>query len=268
MRVMGSQSLTSDGRSTSIVIQTYKRPAVLNETLHRIIEGESKMLDQIIIAWNDLETPVPKDWNSPGGIPIHYQQSDKNSLNQKLKPNPRIKTKGVLLGDDDTFYTTPDMEFAFKTWRETGQSRLVGAWPRLGKPNKEGQWHYIIPGKESEYNMILTGLTFVHIAFLDYYSSSDVLMTQIRDYVDEHFNCEDIAMNYMTQYITGCPTIYAKGKGGARLTPKPKGMPRIGNNKGHLARRTACLNDFNKMFGRNPLKNQAGFLISAELHVS
>lgn len=249
----------------SIVIQTYKRPDVLNQTLHLIIEEESKMVDQIIIAWNDLETPVPEDWTSPGGIPIHYQQSEVNSLNQKLRPNPRIRTKAVLLGDDDTYYHKLDLEFAFQTWRTTGQNRLVGAWPRAGR-EEEGKMRYHIPRKAMDYNMILTGLSFVHVAFLDYYSSSDLLMTKIRDYVDEHMNCEDIAMNYLTQSVTGCPALWVKGKDGARMTPKPKGMPTIGTTKGHGARRTACLNDFNKFFGRNPLKMQAGFLIRAELH--
>lgn len=248
----------------TIVIQTYKRPDVLHQTILNVTQGESKLIDQIIVAWNDLETPVPADYTQ-GGIPIHYQMSDVNSLNQKFKANPRIKTKAVLLGDDDTFYQKEDMEFAFQTWRETGKNRLVGGWPRAGRKGDDGRMHYHISQKSMDYNMILTGLSFVHVAFLDYYSSSDALMTRIRQYVDEHFNCEDIALNYLTQHITGCPPLWVKGRSGVQQTEKPKDMPTIGTSKGHLERRTQCLNDFDKFFGRNPLKMQAGFMVRGEI---
>ena len=178
----------------SILIQTYKRPDVLQETLRRFLKDESELIDQFIIIWNDLETVPPKDWHSEKGVRIRYQKSEVNSLNQKLKPNPKIRTKAVLLGDDDTYYTREDLEFAFNTWRNTGRNRLVGAWPRTARKEK-GKLHYFLPRKNWDYNMILTGLSFVHIAFLDYYSSDDPLMTRLRDYVDEHFNCEDIAFN-------------------------------------------------------------------------
>lgn len=224
------------------------------------------MLHTIIVAWNDLETTVPADWTTPGGIKVHYRQSEKNSLNQKLKPDPRIKTKAVLLADDDTYYTQDDMEYAFKVWRETGQNRLVGAWPRAGRQNKGGKWIYSTPHKSYDYNLILTGLAFTHIAFMDYYSSEDRLMVKIRDYVDEHFNCEDIAMNYLTQSLTGCPALWVKGHDGAIKPPKPEDTPRIGHAKGHGARRTACLNDFNKFFGKMPLKTQDGYMIRGEVH--
>lgn len=250
----------------TIVIQTYKRPDVLKETIRRFLEDESELIDQFIIIWNDLDSVPPSDWYSPKGVRIHYQRSEVNSLNQKLKPQPRARTKAILLGDDDTYYTREDLDFAFNTWRNTGRNRLVGAWPRTARLNNEGRMYYVLPRKNWDYNIILTGLSFVHIAFLDYYSSDDRLMVKLRDYVDERFNCEDIAFNYVTQSLTGCPAIWVKGRDGANMTPKPKEMPTIGNSKGHSSTRNQCLNDFNDYFGRNPLIMQAGYLIRAALH--
>ena len=71
------------------------------------------------------------------------------------------------------------MEYAFEVWRTTGQNRLVGAYPRMAI-HEDNAWKYTIPRKTWEYNIMLTGLTFTHIAFMDYYSSDDRIMTQVR----------------------------------------------------------------------------------------
>jgi hypothetical protein len=256
----------TDNDSSSVVIQTFQRPAILNNTLHSIIEGESSKLNAIIVVWNDVETTAPKDWASPGGIPVKYRQSEVNSLNQKFRVDPDIRTKAVLLADDDTYYTTPDMEYVFKIWRDMGQNRLVGAWPRAARMTDAGTYRYGIPTDQMDYNMILTGLAFTHIAFMDYYSSEVMALRKTRRYVDRHFNCEDIAMNFLTQSLTGCPPLYVKGLDGAMQTEKPEGTPRIGTGPAHAKRRNRCLIDLENFFGKWPLRMQEGYVVRGEIH--
>lgn len=248
------------------MIQSYQRPSILDDTLHSIFEDESSQLDAVIVVWNDPESKAPDNWVSPGGIPLKFRQSQENSLNQKLKVDPDIRTKAVLLGDDDTYYTKSDMEYAFKIWREMGQNRLVGAWPRAARLTEQGTYRYGIPTTQMDYNMILTGLAFTHIAFMDYYSSDDRIMSAVRRYVDRHFNCEDIAMNFMTQSLTGCPPMFVKGQNGAMQTEKPEGTPRIGKGRPHAKRRNQCLVDFEFFFKKWPLKMQEGYFVQAEIN--
>ncbi|CAN0547220.1 unnamed protein product, partial [Laminaria digitata] len=46
-----------------------------------------------------------------------------------------------------------------------------------------------------EYSIVLTKAAFVHSKYLELYSGGMVeAMAKVRDYVDAHRNCEDIAM--------------------------------------------------------------------------
>ncbi|KAF4456640.1 FAD dependent oxidoreductase [Fusarium austroafricanum] len=189
----------------TIVVQTYRRPVQLNNTLLHLTQNKVPSLLEIIVVWNDLETEPPADFTGKYGVPVHFRLSEANSLNQKFLPDPAFQTQGILLQDDDWNYnTTGDLEYAFQQWRRAGMHRLTGAFARCWHPSpKTGNPLYSLCRSTSDtYSMVLTGLAFSHISFLNYYHSEDPLMSRIRQLVDQEFNCEDIAFNFMVSMLT------------------------------------------------------------------
>ncbi|KAM0306712.1 hypothetical protein ACHAPM_001285 [Fusarium culmorum] len=244
----------------TIAMQTYQRPKELEETLNIILSEEIPSLLEIVIVWNDLENYPPPDFVSKYGVPVRYRKSKRNSLNEKLWPDPEYKTQAILLSDDDVYYRPNDLEFVFQTWRKFGKNRMVGALARCTPVDTFGYHHYTFCSRkkgQDDYNMVLTNLAFSHISFLDYYSSNDTIMTQIRDYVDEGFNCEDLALNYVHGLLTGEGPLLINGH-----EKYYNFVPRVGISmkKGHIEARSACLNHFSKMFGCHPLVDETGYI--------
>lgn len=53
--------------------------------------------------------------------------------------------------------------------------------------------------------MVLTGAAFMHKYWSFLYTT--YMPAQVKDWVDEHMNCEDIAMNFLVANITNKPPI-------------------------------------------------------------
>lgn len=224
----------------------------MDETIPSLLE--------IVVVWNDLEAKPPSDYTSPLGIPVRFRASTRNSLNEKLLPDSTFRTQAILLSDDDVYYHPQDLEFAFQSWRKFGRNRLTGALARCSRMDKNGNWKYTFcsnDDEDSSYSMIITNLAFSHISFLDYYSSDDEMMNEIREYVDHGFNCEDIAMNYLHLYLTGEGPLLIQGREKYVKYMPSKG---ISTKKGHLQARSKCLNDFVDIFNTMPLVDEAAYV--------
>jgi hypothetical protein len=241
-------------------MQTYRRPKELNDTLHALLSEEIPSLKEVVVVWNDLENAPPPNYKSQHGVPVRYRHSKANSLNQKLWPDPEYQTQAIFLSDDDIYYKPKDLEFVFQTWRKFGRHRMTGGFTRCAVQESGGQWKYTMCSRDeghNQYNMILSGLAFAHISFLDYYSSEDDIPKKIRAYVDEHFNCEDIALNYMTSLLTGEGPLLVKGK-----DPYVSFVPTSGisTKPGHIEARSKCLNDYNELFKCMPLIDETAHI--------
>lgn len=191
---------------------------------------------------------------------MRFRASARNSLNEKLLPDPTFRTQAILLSDDDVYYHPQDLEFAFQSWRKFGRNRLAGALARCANRDKDGNWKYTFcsnKDEDSSYSMIITNLAFSHISFLDYYSSDDAMMKEIREYVDKKFNCEDIAMNYVHSYLTGEGPLLIQGRRNYVNYIPAEGISR---KKGHLQARSKCLNDFADIFNTMPLVNETAYM--------
>ncbi|KAF4333145.1 exostosin-like 3 [Fusarium beomiforme] len=248
-----------DDDKFTIAMLTYRRPKELNYTLSVLLEEKIPSLHEIVIIWGDVDDVPPTNFTSKHGVPVRYRRGLQDSLNEKLRPDPDFKTQAILLTDDDVYYRPSDLEFVFQTWRKFGRYRLTGALARCYDTDAEGHYNYnFCPGdKRDEYSMILTNLCFSHISFMDYYWSDDSTMSAIREYVDKHFNCEDIAMNYVQGLLTGQGPLLVTGwEGYANLNP-PSG---ISTKPGHLEARSKCLNDFVKIFKSMPLVNETAHI--------
>lgn len=239
-------------------MQTYRRPKELENTLKALLTDKIPSLHEVVVVWNDLQAEPPKDYVSKHGVPVRYRRSKKNSLNEKLWPDPDYKTQAVLLSDDDVYYRPSDLEFVFQTWRKFGRNRLTGALARCSPVDPYGSSEYTFCNNRKDgYSMVLSGLAFSHMSFLDYYASNDTTMNQIREYVDEGFNCEDIALNYVHSMLTGEGPLLVSGQ-----EKYVNYVPREGISRkaGHMDARSACLNEFSKLLGCFPLVEETAYI--------
>ena len=243
----------------SISMLTYRRPKELNHTLTVLLEEKIPSLHEIVVVWGDLEAELPMNFESKHGVPVRFRMSLKDSLNEKLRPDPDFKTQAILLTDEDVYYRPKDLEFVFQTWRKFGRVRLTGALARCSDIDAQGNYNYNFCSRKERdvYSMILTNLCFSHISFMDYYWSKDTTMAKIRDYVDEVFNCEDIALNYVQGLLTGQGPLLVNGQERYVNLNPPKG---ISTKPGHLKARSKCLNDFAKMFECMPLVDETAHI--------
>ncbi len=78
----------------------------------------------------------------------------------------------------------------------------------------------------------------------------------IKEYVDSHMNCEDIAMNFMVTNLTG--------KAPIKVTPRKKfkchsrkctNAEMLSEQSNHMIERSECINLFTKIYGIMPLKS-------------
>ncbi|KAK5991716.1 Exostosin-3-like protein [Cladobotryum mycophilum] len=222
----------------TIALSTFHRPKELKRTLN-------------ILLKNPRATPQNMAFPSA-------TESPRDSLNEKLWPDSKYRTKAILLSDDDVFYRPEDLEFVFHMWRKFGKDRLTGALGRCASLTRNGEWNYNFCSQrehEDVYALILTNLAFTHISFLDYYFSDDPAVTKIRDYVDKTFNCEDIALNFVASMLTGSGPLLVRGRH-QYVNLDPAGG--ISRQSGHMEARSKCLNVFADAFQCMPLMNETG----------
>lgn len=176
------------------------------------------------------------------------------SLNNRFIPLSGLAHKeGIFSVDDDIRVPCHELGLAFETWRNSPHS-LVGFIPRIHIRGAAGAldyrcwwnvwWH-------GAYSIILTKAAFLHHSYFKMYTEQ--MPAPIRKYVDDNSNCEDIAMQFLVSNHTNRPPVFVKGHlsdGGA--------LGGISTKKNfvkaqHMDARAQCLNEFTRLFGRNPL---------------
>lgn len=135
-----------------IIIQTFNRTDILLKLLNHY-QGVPH-LQRIIIVWNNIGEQTPaKLWNSLGPHPVQvvFKEQTSNRMRNRLQPFPEVDTNGqyislhslyyllhlcvfsqvwclyfifygpvaVLMLDDDTLISVPDITFAFSVWKVT-----------------------------------------------------------------------------------------------------------------------------------------------------
>lgn len=201
---------------------------------------------EIVVVWNKGVPPLPTDFDS--AVPVRIRVEERNSLNNRFKVDPLIKTRAVLELDDDIMMTCNDVERGFRVWRENAD-RIVGFYPRLinGQQLKyRGEKH---ARKHNGYNMILTGAAFIdgQMAFKRYWSEE---AAPGRDLVDSFFNCEDVLLNYLyaNGSSSGVVVEYVR-PAWAIDTSKFSGVAISRNTQAHYGVRSNCLEKFAELYG-------------------
>lgn len=232
------------------VILTYDRI----ESLFTLIQKLSVVpsLQKILVIWNNQKKSPPHPSMFPKiSKPLKVIQTRANKLSNRFYPYDEIETEAILTIDDDIVMLTADeLDFGYEVWREF-PDRIVGFPSRTHVwDNTTNRWKY-----ESEWtnqiSMVLTGAAFHHKYWSHMYTNA--MPGNIKDWVDDHMNCEDIAMNFLVANITNKPPI--------KVAPRKKfKCPECTNNEmlsadlNHMMERSECIDRFSKVYGTMPLK--------------
>uniref|UniRef100_A0A8C9P7R7 Exostosin-2 n=1 Tax=Spermophilus dauricus TaxID=99837 RepID=A0A8C9P7R7_SPEDA len=242
----------------SLLLQRLPPSTVLTydrvESLFRVITEVSKVpsLSKLLVVWNNQNKNPPEDSLWPKiRVPLKVVRTAENKLSNRFFPYDEIETEAVLAIDDDIIMLTSDeLQFGYEVWREF-PDRLVGYPGRLHLWDHEmNKWKY-----ESEWtnevSMVLTGAAFYHKYFNYLYTYK--MPGDIKNWVDAHMNCEDIAMNFLVANVTGKAVI--------KVTPRKKfkcpectAIDGLSLDQTHMVERSECINKFASVFGTMPLK--------------
>lgn len=77
---------------------------------------------------------------------------------------------------------------------------------------------------------------------------------ELKTWVDDHMNCEDIAMNFLISNVTG--------KAAIKVTPRKKfkcpecvNTEMLSSDLSHMVERSDCINQFTRIYQAMPLKS-------------
>lgn len=233
------------------LILTFDRVGSLFQLVQKMANVAS--LQKIIVIWNNQKKPPPHPTMFPKiNKPLKVIQTKANKLSNRFYPYEEIETEAVLNIDDDILMLTADeLDFGYEVWREF-PDRIVGFPSRTHVwDNATMRWKY-----ESEWtnqvSMVLTGAAFYHKYWNYLYTNS--MPAEIKVFVDEHMNCEDIAMNFLVANITNQPPIKVAPRKKFKC-PECKNTEMLSADLNHMMERTACINRFAAVYGRMPLKS-------------
>lgn len=237
-------------RGFTAVVLTYDRVNSLFKVVQQLAQVPS--LVKVVVVWNNQrKSPPPASAWPKLSKPLKVIRTKANKLSNRFYPYKDIETEAVLAIDDDILMLTSDeLEFGFEVWREF-PDRIVGFPSRVHLwDNTTSLWKY-----ESEWtndiSMVLTGAAFYHKHYSHEYF--DRLPADIRRWVDDRMNCEDIAMNFLVANITGKAPIKVAPRKKFKC-PECARLDNLSNDLQHMAARSECVNIFAKAFGGMPLK--------------
>lgn len=234
------------------VILTYDRLESLFQIIQQVALAPS--LAKVLVVWNNQVKAPPQASLWPKiSKPLKVVQTRHNRLSNRFYPYDEIETEAILALDDDILMLTVDeLEFGYEVWREFSD-RLVGFPSRLHIwDNTTKMWKYESEWT-SEISMVLTGAAFYHKYFNYLYTNA--MPGDIKTWVDEHMNCEDIAFNFLVANTTGKPPM--------KVTPRQKFKCRECSSSivlsadldDHMEERSKCINNFARIYGVMPLQS-------------
>lgn len=230
-------------------MNTFRRNDLLKRSAEHLASCDC--VGQIQVVWSDQE-------NSPPGMDlfadertrrkVRFEAHDTNSLNHRFNMTSPVDTEGVFSTDDDLEISCADLRFGFETWRSSKHA-MVGYSPRLVTQDPETGRHsyrsWRVVRWNGVYNVILTKCCFLHRNHLKTYAER--MTEKLLSYIDEHRNCEDIAMSVVVAKFHGAPPVWVSGR------VKEIGGDGISGLAHHFDARSDCVDFFAKEFGDMPL---------------
>lgn len=285
-----SSAASSSESNFAVVINTYKRPERLAEAVRHYADtcGRRVGVDHIFIIWAEKDV-TPPDISSffasslKNGRPqknrstVEIVRVEKDSLNSRFLPLANLQSKSVFMVDDDIQVDCFSLYQGFTAWKSHPDA-MVGYYPRLaaaGRGQSAESHEYVYYSWPTviwrhQMNFILTKACFMHERYMKLYSSA-THPQEIKDYVDQYFNCEDVAMSLLVANQTRSETgkavepIYVEG------SVSDKGLfGGISTGGGHMNRRSQCVTDLTRIYEQHgwkpPLEEKTDLLTASWVH--
>jgi hypothetical protein len=276
----------SASTSFAVVINTYKRPEMLRDAIQHYADtcGNKFGVGQVFIVWAEqgvqppdpdsfFSTPTPlrsangatshsspqnEQWNRS---PVIILQTPKDSLNSRFLPIDNLNSEAIFMVDDDVRVDCTSLYNGFLGWKAFPDT-MVGYYPRLAKirnphdveqkgQDKDIVYHtWPVVFFRHRFNLVLTKASFLHSKYLKLYSD-DSHPQEIKDYIDEHMNCEDVAMsmliaNHTKNNVAAAHPIYIEG------SVTDMGLfGGISTGSGHMMTRSTCLSVLTKVYEKH-----------------
>ncbi|MBN3307312.1 EXTL2 protein, partial [Amia calva] len=246
--------------SFTIVMQTYNRTDILLKLLNHY--QAMPQLHKIIIVWNSLGEKVPRElWEAlgPHPVPVVFKEQEVNLMRNRLQLFPEQETEAVLMLDDDTLISTPDIDFAFSVWKQF-PDQIVGFVPRKHVTTPSGVYSYgsfelqdPAAGQGDHYSMVLVGAAFFHKKYLQAFQNQP---PEVHRLIDDTQNCDDIAVNFLVAQHTQKPAgVFVKPVDFRNLEKDAaSGYQGMWHRAHHLLQRSYCLNRLAQIYGQMPLR--------------
>ncbi|KAL1459980.1 hypothetical protein WDU94_011922 [Cyamophila willieti] len=227
------------------VVLTYDRLHSLFLLMEKLSQVPS--VSKILVIWNNQNKYPPPASKWPK-ISKNWTiiKTNENKLSKRFYPYAEIETEAVLSIDDDiTMLTADELEFGFEVWCEF-PDRIVGFPSRThGYDNLTQSFTYESEWK-NEISMVLTGAAFYHKYWNYMYTTQ--MPARIRNYVDSHMNCEDIAMNFLVANVTAKAPIKVTPRKKFKC-PQCKNPEMLSTDTRHMMERSKCVNLFASIYG-------------------
>eukprot|EP01038_Epipyxis_sp_PR26KG_P007485 gene7485-10200_t len=253
-----------NNRHLTVVINTFKRHKLLAESIKYY--SSCDISNSIHIIWSEKDPPpqsLTSKFANKSNPKIVFQVFSTDSLNNRFKPLPGSDDEAILSVDDDMRIPCYDLKVAYQVWLGSKNS-LIGFMPRIHLRGQNGKlvyrcwwrvwWHGV-------YSIILTKAAIFHRDYLSMYSN--VMPSEIREFVDKRRNCEDIAMQFMIANATSLPPIYVKGHISDLGALNGISTSKSFVTAGHMGERSACLNELERIYGKIPLVPSRFFVDAA-----
>jgi len=288
-------------KSFVVIINTYKRPEMLKLAVNHYAKtcGKEFGISQVFVVWAELsrEPPlldeifgsddtssflrhgeVPESHKS-NRAPVNFIRVPKDSLNSRFLPIKGLKNDAVFMIDDDVQVQCTSLSMGFEAWRHNSNV-LVGYYPRLASPSVfskvsdsnathgriELVYHtWPIVFARDKFNFILTKASFFHKKYLQMYFDPAKNPKEILEYVDEHKNCEDIAMAFLIAKTNHNTSGVEKFSGNSYCQNCPVYVPGaltdlglfngISTTGGHMEERSGCLTTISGIYQNHGWKN-------------
>lgn len=244
----------------AVVINTYKRPLQLRQAVrhYAVTHAKASGIAQVFVVWAEVGVPpvtveeLLQGADSSTAVPIQVIQASKDSLNSRFLPIPALEYDCVFMVDDDLVVDETTLQMAVRAWKGN-PDKMVGFYPRLAlldpHTTKPSYLYHSFPKVwlRQEFNFVLTKAALLHRKYLDLYSNH--MPSVIKDYVDQHHNCEDVAMACLVANATveDSSAIYVEPTHFVHDDGLFSGISTAKSD--HFIARSACLTDITSMYG-------------------
>lgn len=261
--------LTLDPDQTTVLISGYSPARIpLLRSLAASYSSHPLVAAVLILWFNPSVVPGPL-LSLPR--PVSVVLSPSSSLNSRFLPRPQIRTRSVLVSDDDVRLSPRSLSLALRAW-SSHQEAAVGFFARSHDLDLSARsWIYTL--RPDRHSIVLTKLMVLKTEYLYKYSCREDL-EEARKVVERERNCEDILMNFLVAMESGgARPVLVEG----RRRVRDWGDPRNNNDKNssssssdsedveankvglssrgdHWKKRGHCIGEFHRSIGKMPLR--------------